>query len=192
MSMKQPTTRVSLPLRLSCRIDSRDVEDMLDTYDSGMCDISTANCISRVIARQLSGDRGIRLIRHNKDRADLEFLGHRIPVSTKLLKWLVAAETGGHVDPIEIVLIVPETGPSTITVFPMATAPSANPPKDFVATLPSARLGPIVRPPGPRCGKEATPPQMATRANFNQVNGDCRSGLTTRHQLEVMDHLREF
>lgn len=165
---------------------------MLDAYDSGMCDISTANCISRVISRQLSGDGGIRLIRHNKDRADLEFLGHRIPVSTKLLKWLVAAETGGHVDPIEIVLIVPETGPSTIMVFPMATPPSANPPKNYAASLPPPRLRPIARPPGPRCGKEDTPPQMATRANFYQVNGDCRSGLTTRHKLEVMDHRREF
>lgn len=96
-------------VRLSCRIDTADVEAMLDTYDSGMCDISTANCISLVITRQLSCDRRIRLIRHSGTRAELDIQGHRIPLSAELVKWLVAAETGGRVDPIKFILHVPET-----------------------------------------------------------------------------------
>jgi hypothetical protein len=107
----------TVPLRrLSCTIDASDVEAMLDTYDSGMCDLSTANCISRVIARQLAPDPGIRLVRHGNRRADLEIDGHRIPVSPELFAWLVAAETGGHFEPIEIVLDLPGAGTTAAAI----------------------------------------------------------------------------
>lgn len=91
-------------VRLSCRIDASDIEAMLDSYDSGMCDISTANCLTRAIARELSGDRRIRLLRHSKNRAEVEVWGQRIPLSAELLHWLRTAETGGQVEPVDFVL----------------------------------------------------------------------------------------
>lgn len=92
---------------LLCRIDSADVEAMLDAYDSGMCDTSTANCISRAIARLLRSDRAFPLIRHTDDLGDIEIEGHRVPVPRELLHWLKSAELGGQSGPIEFTLNLP-------------------------------------------------------------------------------------
>lgn len=91
-------------VRLSCRIDADDIQAMRDAYESGMCDISTANCITRAIARRLSGDRRVRLLRHSHTRAEVEVWGQRIPLSPELVRWLGIAESGGHVDPVDFVL----------------------------------------------------------------------------------------
>lgn len=95
-------------VRLSCRIDAGDIEEMLDAYDSGMCDISTANCLTRAIARQLSGDRRVRLLRLGQDRVEVEVWGQRLPLSPELIHWLRTAETGGHVEPVDFVLHIAE------------------------------------------------------------------------------------
>ncbi len=89
---------------LSCRIDADDIEAMHEAYNSGMCDISTANCLTRAIARRLPGDRRVRLLRHGHARAEIEVWGQRIPLSPELLQWLANAESGGQVDPVEFVL----------------------------------------------------------------------------------------
>lgn len=117
-----PTSDPSV--RLFCRVDVVDVEAMLDAYDSGMCDISTANCISQVIARQLSCDRRIPLHRHNKTTAELEIRGRRIPLSTELLKWLDLAETGSQVDPVEFVLQIPEGDAAVHPAAPLRLRPA--------------------------------------------------------------------
>lgn len=91
-------------VRLSCRIEADDIAAMHDAYNSGMCDISTANCLARAIARELSGDRRVRLLRHGKSRAEVEVWGQRIPLSEELLQWLGTAEQGGPVDPVDFVL----------------------------------------------------------------------------------------
>ena len=91
-------------VRLSCRIDAGDIEGMLDAYDSGMCDISTANCLTRAIARALSGDRRVRLLRLGKNRIEVEVWGQRLPLCAELQHWLRTAETGGHVEPVDFVL----------------------------------------------------------------------------------------
>lgn len=91
-------------VRLSCRIDAGDIEEMLDAYDSGMCDISTANCLTRAIARRLPGDRRVRLLRQGRNRVEVEVWGQRLPLSPELLQWLRTAETGGRVEPVDFVL----------------------------------------------------------------------------------------
>lgn len=101
--MKSSPTSESL-LRLSCRIDLSDIEAMHDAYDSGMCDISTANCLSRAIARQLTGDRQVRLLRMGENRIEVELWGQRIPLCSELKRWLRTAETGGPAEPIDFVL----------------------------------------------------------------------------------------
>lgn len=99
------TSPVSEPfVRLSCRIDAADIEAMLDAYDSGMCDISTANCITRAIARRLPGDKRVRLLRLGHNRIELEVWGQRLPLCTELKQWLRTAETGGKVQPVDFVL----------------------------------------------------------------------------------------
>lgn len=99
------TKSTSEPLvRLSCRIDAADIEAMLDAYDSGMCDISTANCITRAIARQLSGDKRVRLMRLGHNRVELEVWGQRLPLCAELQQWLRTAETGGKVQPVDFVI----------------------------------------------------------------------------------------
>lgn len=104
--------------RLFCRIDVTDVEAMLDAYDKDLSDSTTANCISRVIARQLSGDQNIRLIRQNGTRAELEILGRRILLPDRLFQWLVTAEKGSQVEAIDFILRLPETGAGGIVLFP--------------------------------------------------------------------------
>jgi hypothetical protein len=101
--MKPSTTPEPLA-RLSCRIDATDIEAMLDAYDSGMCDISTANCLTRAIARELSGDQRVKLLRHGKNRFEVEVWGQRLPLCEHLQHWLHSAETGGHVEPVDFVL----------------------------------------------------------------------------------------
>jgi hypothetical protein len=96
-----------LDTTLLCRIDREDVEAMLDAYDSGMCDTSTANCISRAIARLLSSDRAFPLIRYTDDLGEIEIDGHRVPVPKELLHWLQSAELGGQAGPIEFALQLP-------------------------------------------------------------------------------------
>ncbi|PAW64855.1 MAG: hypothetical protein B9S36_01575 [Verrucomicrobiia bacterium Tous-C2TDCM] len=89
-----------------CRIEADDIEAMHDAYDSGMCDISTANCLTRAIARQLCGGRQVRLMRHGPKRAEVEVWGQRVPLSAELLQWLGIAESGGEVDPVDLVLLI--------------------------------------------------------------------------------------
>mgnify|MGYP003385284459 CR=1 FL=1 len=91
-------------VRLSCRIDAADIEAMLDAYDSCMRDISTANCLTRAIARRLPGDRRVKLLRQGKNRVEVEVWGQRTPPSPELLHWLRTAETGGNVQPVDFVL----------------------------------------------------------------------------------------
>lgn len=93
-------------VRLSCRIGADDIAEMHEAYNSGMCDISTANCLTRAIARELSGDRRVKLLRHGHTRAEVEVWGQRIPLSAELLQWLGNAETGGRVDPVDFVLLI--------------------------------------------------------------------------------------
>lgn len=104
----KPNPRMGAPLGcLFCRIDIDDVEAMLDAYDSGMSDISTANCVSQALARRLSCGLRPRLVREGGRCGELEIGGHRIPVPIELLEWLAVAESGGHVEPIEFVLPIP-------------------------------------------------------------------------------------
>jgi hypothetical protein len=93
-------------VRLSCRIDADDIAEMHEAYNSGMCDISTANCLTRAIARELSGDRRVKLLRHGHTRAEVEVWGQRVPLSAELLHWLGTAESGGQVDPVDFVLLI--------------------------------------------------------------------------------------
>ncbi len=96
-----------LDTTLLCRIDREDVEAMLDAYDSGMCDTSTANCISRAIARLLRSDQAFPLIRYTDDLGEIEIDGHRVPVPRELLQWLKSAELGGQDGPVEFALNLP-------------------------------------------------------------------------------------
>ncbi|MCB1077276.1 MAG: hypothetical protein KDM64_05530 [Verrucomicrobiae bacterium] len=107
----------------SCRIDSADVEAMLDAYDSGMCDISTANCISQVISRMFCCGQRCPLIRHDEAHAEIDILGHRVPLPPDLLKWLASAETGGQAEPIEF-FIQP---PKSVASEPVSPVPSPEP-----------------------------------------------------------------
>jgi hypothetical protein len=93
-------------VRLFCRINADDIAEMHEAYNSGMCDISRANCLTRAIARELSGDRSVRLVRHGHTRAEVEVWGQRIPLSAELLHWLGTAESGGQVDPVDFVLLI--------------------------------------------------------------------------------------
>jgi hypothetical protein len=90
--------------RLSCRIETADIEAMLDAYDSGMCDISTANCLTRAITRELAGDQRVKLLHHGKNHFEVEVRGQRLPLCERLQDWLHRAETGGHVEPVDVVL----------------------------------------------------------------------------------------
>ncbi len=179
-------------VRLSCRIDAADIEAMLDAYDSGMCDISTANCISRAIARQLPCKAKVRLIRHRGNRADLEIHGYRIPLATELVKWLTMAETGGRVDPIEIVLYVPETGPVSSTIVRMTTTPAANPPGILDVSRKPTRRRPIAPLPMPQSGMEVTLEGIAADGNFIQMNEARPSGLRITREPEMDEYSRRF
>lgn len=95
------------PAALSCRIDASDVEAMLDAYDSGMCDASTANCLSRAVSRALRSDQVFPLISQDENRAELDLGGQRVPVSAEVLAWLHAAETGANQGSLEFVIELP-------------------------------------------------------------------------------------
>lgn len=92
---------------LLCHIQPADVEAMLDAYDSGMCDTSTANCLSRAVARSLQKSQPIPLIRHGASQASLVLEDLKIPVPPEILEWLQAAEIGSKKGPIEFVLNLP-------------------------------------------------------------------------------------
>jgi hypothetical protein len=92
---------------LFCRIDPADVEAMLDAYDSGMCDTSTANCLSQAISRLLGEGRVFPLIRHDESTAELDIDGHRVPIPTEVVAWLSSAETGALTGSIEFALDLP-------------------------------------------------------------------------------------
>ena len=98
---------------LSCVVTPADVEAMLDAYDSGMCDLSTANCLSRALARELGTSVPPPLHRHAPGVAYWTIEGERVAVPPEMLPWLDSAEIGL------------ETGPRSFTVQ-LATIPDPN------------------------------------------------------------------
>ncbi len=92
---------------LACRVTAEDIDTMLDAYDSGMCDTTTANCLSQCLARRLRRDTPVRLDRHHATSATLHIDHHRVPVPPDLLAWLSLAETGARSGPVDFVLEVP-------------------------------------------------------------------------------------
>ena len=92
---------------LLCQIRTADVEAMLDAYDSGMCDTSTANCLSRAVARSLQNPKAVPLIRNSASQAYFVIEDHKIPVPPEILEWLQAAEIGSRKGPLEFVLNLP-------------------------------------------------------------------------------------
>lgn len=104
---RTPEVGLSRPSALLlCRIEPSDIEAMLDAYDSGMCDITTANCLSRAVAR-LYDDRQTFPLYRQGDHATLEIRGHRVAVPRSALDWLDAAETGARSGPYEFALPLP-------------------------------------------------------------------------------------
>ena len=90
-----------------CRITEIDIETMLDAYDSGMCDTSTANCLSHALARALRRAQPVPLIRKNHHDAHLLLDELRIPVPEHALAWLAEAEIGARCRPFEFELRLP-------------------------------------------------------------------------------------
>lgn len=103
--MKSPQATESAALEVN--ITSSDIEAMLDAYDSGMCDLSTANCLSRAVGRRLNAPEPVRLLRHRALGGHLIIGGTRIPVPHSILSWLDQAEIGARGKPIRFQLEVP-------------------------------------------------------------------------------------
>ncbi len=103
---------------LLCHVTPADVDAMLDAYDSGMCDTSTANCLSRGIARALRHPRPVPLIRQGVRRAHVSLHGHAIPIPPEILGWLEEVETGSRKAPLEFTLELPV---DLAPVIPVAT-----------------------------------------------------------------------
>lgn len=103
--MKSPQATGSVALEIN--ITSSDIEAMLDAYDSGMCDLSTANCLSRAVGKRLNATRPVRLIRHRALGGHLLIGETRVPVPDSILSWLEQAEIGARCNPVRFQLEVP-------------------------------------------------------------------------------------
>lgn len=103
--MKRPPATGSVALEIY--ISPSDIESMLDAYDSGMCDTSTANCLSRALTRVLNRSRTIPLIRNHGRDGYLDLGGTRIPVPGEILAWLEEAEIGARCRPMRCRLDLP-------------------------------------------------------------------------------------
>ena len=101
---------------LRCTVTSEDIDAMLDAYDSGMCDVSTRNCLSQAVGRALGTKVPVPLVRHSPKIAYWDFENCRLPVPTELLEWLDAAEIGLRARPIQFELSLPEDCPVSETV----------------------------------------------------------------------------
>ena len=104
------SSTAALPLLLApllCRIEPADIDAMLDAYDSGMCDTSTANCLSRAVSRQLGLESPCPLYRHADDSGELMIGRHRVAVPPAALHWLSLAELGCASGSLEFALEVP-------------------------------------------------------------------------------------
>ncbi|MCB1229318.1 MAG: hypothetical protein KDN19_03580 [Verrucomicrobiae bacterium] len=91
--MNSPTAGT---FELVCEVTDDDIEAMLDAYDSGMCDTSTANCLSTALTRQLGRSSTIALIRYDSDRAHFRVGNRKLPVPGAVLNWLSLAEVGAR------------------------------------------------------------------------------------------------
>lgn len=101
-------TKVISRRTLLCKVTPEDIDAMLDAYDSGMCDLSTANCLSRSVARAVGAREPVPLIRHSPEHAYWVFEDYRLPVAPDLLEWLDAAETGRRSESIQFELVLPD------------------------------------------------------------------------------------
>lgn len=95
------------PRALACRITTSDIDAMFAAYDSGMCDTTTANCLSQCLARQLQRSQPVRLHRHSETCASFHIDHHRLAVPPDLLAWLNAVETGAPAAPVDFTLDIP-------------------------------------------------------------------------------------
>ena len=89
-------------------IGQSDVEKMLDSYDSGMCDTTTANAIAQALKRLLNPEHRVRVIRDQfKQSSWVEIGAHEFDLPDELCEWLARAERAFPVEAISFRAVLP-------------------------------------------------------------------------------------
>lgn len=89
-------------------VDQTDVDKMLDCYDSGMSDTTTANAVARALKRLLKPVRRVRVIRDQSNRRGFVQVGrYEFDLPEELCEWLIRAERAFPVEPISFRAALP-------------------------------------------------------------------------------------
>lgn len=90
-------------------VTREDIENMLERYDSGMADLTTANAVCRALERKLQPGYHPRIhsaARHHGCRLSIGENYFSLP--SEVYWWLDRANKGGSVHPVNFVIVLPE------------------------------------------------------------------------------------
>lgn len=106
----------------------RDLDEMWNRFDSGMCDITTGNAVAIAINRTLGAERAIRVVADGmSDDYHCVFGKEVIPLPTQISVWLSRSLRGLREKPIRFGLWLPrslaeELGPFALPAEEVAKA----------------------------------------------------------------------
>jgi hypothetical protein len=89
-------------------VNQSDVDKMLDSYDSGMFDVSTSNAIAQALKRMLKEGQRVHVNRHSSSLECCVQIGdYRFELSEELFDWLERAERASPVESISFWVALP-------------------------------------------------------------------------------------
>ena len=101
------THRSDISLQL-VTVTQDDVDSMLDRYDSGMFDVSTANAIALALKRLLRSGQRIQLLRNPANReCSIGIDDYQVELPRELYAWLEKAEQASPVDRVSFWVPLP-------------------------------------------------------------------------------------
>jgi hypothetical protein len=88
-------------------VSLEDIEEMYDRYDSGMCDIGTANAISIALRKRIQARYGpVAVVASSYHTCEFRIGEERFALPQSLYWWLRESECGIRVEPLTISIVI--------------------------------------------------------------------------------------
>ena len=106
--MKRDAEFVDGWMNVSCAVTGKDIEMMLDRFDSGMADLTTSNAVAIALKRVLGRDAYVRVIGDGTGRQFFcLYEGGKAPLPAEVCDWLAGCFRGVPAEPIEFEICLP-------------------------------------------------------------------------------------
>lgn len=94
---------------IQCFVTQRDIDTMLDRFDSGMADITTSNAVAIALRRELGPGADVRVVSSpTHDSFLCVYRGKKIALPRQVSDWLTNCFHGSPMPPLRFEMFFPE------------------------------------------------------------------------------------